>query len=199
MIVIKKATFKDIDRIVSIHISAFPNFFLTSLGKDFLKTYYSCFVISTEGVVLCAENEGEVVGFSASAIHCRGFNLKLIKKNIGRFFLLSVKLLFTSPKSLIRLAKNLTKKSSQIDDNEDYAELYSIGVAKGQQGLGVGKQLLTETENILKEKGIKEVSLTTDYYENAATLHFYQTMKYEILYEFDAYPKRRMYRLIKEM
>ena len=199
MVVTKKATSSDIESIVRIHISAFPDFFLTTLGEDFLKTYYSCFVKSTDGIVLCAENEGEVVGFSASAIHCKGFNSNLIKKNLGCFGWLSFKMLFTSPKSLIRLVKNLTKKSAEVDDKEDYAELYSIGVAKGQQGFGIGKQLLAETEKVLRELEVGKVSLTTDYYDNAATLHFYQSMKYEVLYEFVTYPDRRMYRLIKDL
>lgn len=42
MVVIQKATDKDVRDIVSIHIDAFKDFFLTSLGRDFLSFYYSC-------------------------------------------------------------------------------------------------------------------------------------------------------------
>lgn len=59
--------------------------------------------------------------------------------------MLSLKMLFTSPESLLRLAKNLTKKGEGVEDNEDYAELYSIGVNKSAQGKGVGKKLISET------------------------------------------------------
>ena len=113
------------------------------------------------------------------------------------FGMLSIRLLFTSPKSMIRLLKNLTKKGEAIEDDEDYAELYSIAVCQDVQGKGVGKQLLTALEKIMKKEGVKKVSLTTDYYNNEAAVSFYISMGYSSLYEFMTYPNRKMYRLIK--
>ncbi len=196
---IRVATHKDISSIVNIHQSAFDVFFLTSLGTRFLSFYYKAFVQSEDSVVLCAIEDEVVLGFSAATKQCKGFNSKIIKKNLLSFFGLSIKLLFTQPSALVRLAKNLTKKSEEVEDNEEYAELYSIGVRSEAQGKGIGKKLLNATEKKLKEEGVEKVSLTTDYYNNESAVAFYHSMGYSTLYEFATYPKRKMYRLIKTL
>lgn len=196
---IRKATINDVDTIVEIHLDAFKGFFLTSLGSAFLKFYYTCFVKSRETVTMVAEEEDMVYGFSASTKVCKGFNRRLIKNNMFAFSMLSLKMLFTSPKALIRLAKNLTKKGEGVEDNEDYAELYSIGVSKSAQGKGIGKKLLAKTEEVMKLEGVERVSLTTDYYNNENAVGFYHSMGYETLYEFVTFPNRKMYRLIKTL
>lgn len=196
---IRIATQKDIAAIVDIHKSAFEGFFLTSLGTKFLKFYYKAFVKSKDSVVLCAVEDGDVLGFSAATKKCKGFNSRLIKNNLLSFFVLAVKLLFSQPSSLIRLAKNLTKKSEEVVDNEDYAELYSIGTRAESQGKGIGKKMLKATEDALKNDGVSKVSLTTDYYNNESAVAFYRTMGYFTLYEFVAYPDRKMYRFIKTL
>lgn len=139
--IIRKATINDVDTIVEIHLNAFEGFFLTSLGAEFLRFYYSCFVRSNETVTMIAEENGVIYGFSASSKFCKGFNSRLIKSNLIAFGLLSFKLLLIKPISLLRLVKNLSKKGENVIDNEDYAELYSIGVCKSAQGKGVGKML----------------------------------------------------------
>jgi len=196
---IRKATSGDVNDIVKIHQDAFKGFFLTSLGEYFLVYYYGCFIKSDETVAMVAEEDGIIYGFSASTKVCKGFNSRLIKNNLFAFGVLSIKMLFTTPSSLIRLAKNLTKKGEGIEDNEDYAELYSIGVSNDAQGKGVGKKLLAASETVMKDEGVKRVSLTTDFYDNDQAVGFYHSMGYETLYEFVAYPNRKMYRLIKTL
>lgn len=196
---IRKATTNDVDTIVEIHLDAFKGFFLTSLGSSFLKFYYTCFVKSNETVTMVAEEDGVIYGFSASTKVCKGFNSRLIKRNLFAFGILSLKMLFTTPGSLLRLVKNLTKKGEGVEDNEDYAELYSIGVSKNAQGKGVGKKLLAASELEMKASGVKRVSLTTDYDNNDQAVGFYHSMGYETLYEFVTYPNRKMYRLIKTL
>ena len=196
---IRKATINDVNTIVKIHLDAFKGFFLTSLGSQFLKFYYSCFIKSDETVTMVAEEDGVIYGFSASTKVCKGFNSRLIKSNFLAFVMLSLKMLFTTPKSLLRLVKNLTKKGDCVDDDEDYAELYSIGVSKAAQGKGVGKLLLAESERVMKYEGVQKVSLTTDFYNNEQAVGFYHSMGYETLYEFVTYPNRKMYRLIKTL
>lgn len=196
---IRKATINDVDAIVKIHLDAFKGFFLTSLGSAFLKFYYSCFVCSNETVTMVAEENDVIYGFSASSKCCKGFNSRLIKSNLFAFGLLSLKLLFSRPSSLLRLVRNLTKKGDGVQDNEDYAELYSIGVSRTAQGKGVGKRLLAASEFVMKEEGVVYVSLTTDYDNNNQAVGFYNSMGYKTLYEFVTYPNRKMYRLIKKL
>lgn len=195
--IIRVATIVDVPQIVNIHMNAFDGFFLTSLGRSFLSFYYKAFIKSKDGIVLCAVLENKVCGFAAATKQCKGYNSKLIKTNLTSFLWLSFRLLFTNPFALIRLAKNITKKSDIIDDPEDYAELYSIGIEDCAQGKGIGKKLLATIEERLKCEGVEKISLTTDFYKNDSTIAFYRTMGYKTLYEFTSYPNRRMYRFIK--
>ena len=196
---IRNASNSDVDSIVSIHQDAFKGFFLTTLGPDFLRFYYSRFLTSSGAKILCAVEDDRLVGFAALAENCNGFNGKLVKNNLFSFALLSIKMLFTSPKSLLRLAKNLTKRSDDVEDVADYAELFSIGVLGTEQGKGIGKILLTSSEEYVRTKNIAKISLTTDYYNNDQTVGFYKAMGYNELYQFVSYPNRKMYRFIKEL
>lgn len=116
---------------------------------------------------------------------------------------LSFKLMFTRPKALFRLVKNLTKGKNEdrsvLDEAKDYAELYSIGIKEHCQGLGIGRKLLNATEIAVKNGGAGRISLTTDYYNNEHAVNFYKMMGYSVLYVFTTYPHRKMYRFIKDL
>lgn len=199
-IVIRKAKKRDVKEIVLIHQQAFPDFFLTELGSRFLQLYYKCMCNCEDAITLCAEEDGEIKGFATSSYYSHGFNTSLIKKNLFKFGLMCIEILFTSPKAILRLAKNLDKKaeSNVMEDNGDYAELYSIAVKPGNQGSGIGKKLLMAIEeNVAMHNRI--ISLTTDYYNNEKTIGFYHSMGYQDFYEFVTYPDRRMWRMIKSL
>lgn len=153
MIKIQNATDSNLEAIVNIHKAAFPDFFLTSLGDRFLYLYYKCMCQSEEAVTLCAVDDDKVVGFSTTALRSAGFNTRLIKCNIKGYMIEGLRLLFFKPNSLIRLIKNFSKKSEEIMDNGDYAELFSIGVLPTCQGKGVGGLLLADTERVVHEWG----------------------------------------------
>ena len=199
MITIQQARLQDVNTIVRIHKEAFPNFFLTSLGNTFLHLYYRCMSKSKEAITLCAINDGIVVGFSATALISKGFNIRLVRQNVLRFSIEGIRLLLIRPKALIRLINNFTKKSDVIDDACQYAELFSFGVSPAFQGLGAGRALLLETESIVSKMGGRALSLTTDKNNNDSAIAFYQSCGYQILYEFTAYPDRKMFRFIKKL
>jgi len=189
----------EIEQVLTVHQKAFEGFFLTSLGENFLKIYYNAIRENDRGILLgCFENE-QLLGFCAATTLSSGFNSYLIKKDFIEFSRIGIKLLFSKPKGLIRLFKNFTKSNPSVSDEGNYAELLSIGVSPTTQGKGVGKLLLSDLENILREKGIKQLSLTTDFHDNDKTLKFYKSLNYEVMYDFIAYPNRRMYRLIKNL
>ena len=198
MITIRKATNNDVDSIVAIHQQAFPEFFLTTLGWRFLRLYYKCMCNCVDAVTLCAEENGEIKGFATSSYFSHGFNQSLIKKNIYRFSIIGIELLFSKPHALFRLVKNLDKKAGDnaVEDKGEYAELYSIAVKPENQGGGIGKKLLIATEEDVAKHNSK-ISLTTDFYNNEKTIGFYHSLGYQDYYEFVTYPDRRMWRMIK--
>ena len=194
---VKQITNSDIKDVVNIHIMSFENFFLTSLGKKFLTVYYNCVRKDSNGLLLGCYQDDVLIGFCAACLYSKGFNAKLISHNFLKFLWVGLQILFTKPKSLIRLFKNLTKKDPNINDNGDYSELLSIAVNPNKQGLGVGQKLLNRLEQDLVAKSCSKLSLTTDYHNNEKTIHFYEGLGYRVMYEFITYPNRKMYRMIK--
>lgn len=199
MIAIEKANSNDIDTVVKVHESAFPKFFLTQLGAAFLRIYYKSVMNHKDGVLLVCRMDGQTIGLCAGTVLSAGFNTSLIKSNLFQFGWESVKILFTKPKCLIHLMKNMSKEDSSVGDDGKYAELLSIAVDPKVQRSGAGKAMLLELEKVLKEKGGERLSLTTDYEDNDKAVGFYESLGYESWYDFVTYPNRRMYRLIKQL
>lgn len=187
----------DINNIVVIHNASFQGFFLTNLGGEFLYVYYNAFRKSKRGIVLGCYKNSKLVGFCAATEISVGFNSALIIDNFFPFLLQAFKLILVNPKSVVRLFRNMKKSSSSVKDKGLYSELFSIAVLPTEQNTGVGKLLLNRLEIELKLRGCGELTLTTDSLNNEQTLIFYRKMDYHIMYEFVAYPQRKMYRLKK--
>lgn len=194
---IRYITKSEIPSIIDVHNKSFKNFFLTELGPNFLYAYYDGIRKDIGGILLGYFSDGKLYGFCAASLQSKGYNTTLIKNNIVRFSVVGFRILFSKPSALIRLVKNLSKTQVKAKDDGDYAELFSIATVPEMQGKGIGRKLLIELEQDLKDKGVSKLSLTTDYYRNESTLAFYKKMGYGVLYEFNAYPDRKMYRLIK--
>lgn len=194
-----KCSLDSSNQIVNIHLQAFPEFFLTSLGKRFLKTYYKSVIADQTGISLGLINDkNEFVGFSVGTNISKGFHKRLVKKNILPFLVQGLIILFINPKSILRLIKNFDKGNNK-DDDGNYAELLSIAVSPEAKGAGIGKEMIAQFEAEAKAKGCIKVALTTDYFNNDDVIAFYKKSGYEVFYEFTTYPKRRMYKLIKNL
>lgn len=196
---IKEIDNSSIEDVVRIHEVAFKGFFLTALGPKFLSVYYKAVNNNCDGIIRGYYDRDKLIGYCSGSLKCRGFNTKIIKENFFRFCLIGIYLLFTRPAALLRLQRNLEKEGLNHNDDGDYAELTSIGVDPDRQGLGIGKKLLTALENDVRGKNVYKLSLTTDYYNNDKVVSFYKSLGYSIWYDFETYPHRRMYRMIKNL
>ena len=175
------------------------DFFLSSLGKNFLKAYYKASLKSESIIAVCVVNEfDKIQGFATGSITSVGFHKKLLLQNIFIFSIQGLLLLITKPRALFRLIKNLEKKSHP-KDNGNYSELLSICLLPSLKGKGIGKELIKKYELEAKNKGCSRVALTTDYYNNENVIAFYKNTAYDVFYEFNAYPNRKMYKLIKKL
>lgn len=193
MINVRLAQAEDINQIVAIHLERFSGFFLTNLGKSFLKTFYTAF-LKNPGVLLVIEEDSVVKGFAAGSRDNRGFYKKLLTNNLLQFAISGLKILVVKPKALLRIASNAgrSEKSELI-----YAELLSIATLKNKNGYG--KILLAEFEKEIERenKDGLPLSLTTDYDENKKVIDFYTESGYQIQQVFESYQNRKMYRFIK--
>lgn len=197
--VIRLANKIDFNQMTFVHEKAFPGFFLTSLGKGFLLTYYKAVLGAERAIAVCAVDEFDnILGFASGCIESLNFHRNLFKSNKWAFFRAVVKSALGRPSVFYRLAKNLEKNANHKDDN-DYAELLSIAVLPEAKGSGIGKKLLEGFEAEVKLRGGKKLALTTDCENNEAVVNFYQRCGYVIYYDFVTYPKRRMFKMIKSL
>lgn len=196
---IRSATDKDYKILARKHMEVFPGFFLSSLGESFLRTYYKALFKLPETICFFAEEDRQVVGYVVGKTRTSGFLKRVVKSSPIPFAFQGFKLLFTRPAALMRLMRNLEKKSndSEITDDQEYGEIALIGVSPEMKGKGIGRALLNTLEECLRSKSVEKLSLTTDFYNNDTTLMAYKAWGFNVLYEFTAYPNRKMYRLIK--
>ena len=192
---VRKATNKDIDSIVEIHMERFSSFFLTTLGYSFLTVFYKAF-LKNPGVLIILEDEGIVKGFAAGSRDSRSFFKKLLKNNLLEFCFAGARVLLTNPTALKRMATNAGKSEK---NNLIFAELLSIATLKNKRGYG--KILLEEFEKEIVKENMNDlpVSLTTDYDDNEKAVQFYKDCGYEIQEVFQSFQNRKMYRFIKKL
>ena len=192
---VRKATDKDIGTVVEIHTERFSSFFLTSLGRSFLKVFYHAF-LNNPGILLVLEDEGQIRGFAAGSRDNRGFFKKLLKNNLIGFLISGARIFVTNPIALKRIALNAGKAEK---NNLIFAELLSIATLKNKKGYG--KILLNEFEKEVARENTANlpVSLTTDYANNDKAVQFYRDCGYEIQEVFESYQHRKMYRFIKHL
>lgn len=189
----------DYKNIAKIHKESFNGFFLTELGLRFLQLYYKSVLGSSETIAVCAiNNDGTIVGFVTGCKNSIGYNKRLIIKYLLSYFFYTLFYLSYKPQKLYRLLKNFSKTAYEFD-NGDYCELQSIAVQNEYKGLRIGEELVKKFENIALENNIIQIALTTDYYNNDSVVNFYLKNGYKIFYDFYTYPKRRMYKLIKDI
>lgn len=198
-LIFRKVSISDFYKISLLHLQAFPDFFLSSLGVKFLNTYYkSCFKDS-ECIAYCAtDKENQIVGFIVGALVSHGFHKRVLLKNIVSFFIVLFLAFLTNPSNILRLFLNLNKNKS-VDNLFDFSEILSIGVSPFHLRLGIGKKLLLLFENEVFERGKRIIFLTTDVLNNDKVVSFYFTSGYLPKSEFVSYPNRKMYILEKTL
>lgn len=193
--IVREAIPGDCSKLADIHLKSFNDFFLSTLGKRFLETFYKACIKNPDAIsVVCTTEEGVTAGFALASLKSKGFYRNLLVNNFFAFSMEASRLIFSRPRALLRLALNLSKSGS---DAIDTAELLSIASLPEYSGKGVGKLLIETIENKLKDHQCKAITLTTDYYDNDNVIGFYRSRGFEIDSDFVTYPGRRMYRMIK--
>lgn len=196
-IIIDNCGISDAPVIAKLHMDIFPGFFSTRLGYHFLLCDFKALFSYEESLCFKITVDNRIVGYVTARSNARGFLSRLLRHNLRLYIPEAIRLLFLNPKFIIRLLKNTHKKSEA--DEQNYGEIGLLGIDPDFQKLGLGRMLLDKVELELKRNGVTKLSLTTDYYDNDNTIKAYKKWGFEKLYDFSAYPDRRMYRLIKTL
>jgi len=185
--------------LAAIHKTAFNDFFLSSLGLSFLRTYYkSCLLEASSIAVGIVDEHDNLKGFATGTSKAAGYHKRLFLQHAFSFLRSIARSAIGNPKIIYRLARNIEKRPKK-NDKKDYAELLSIAVLPELKGSGAGKALLERFEQEAKNHDAKRVALTTDFNNNERVIAFYQKCGYEIYYDFVTYPNRHMYKMIKTL
>lgn len=162
-----------VNQIVDIHLAAFDGFFLTFLGKGFLKQLYRGFIRHSSSSLLTAVDDGgRVVGFAAYSENLSGFYKYLIKTRLFPFAWYSLIAFLKKPKVFMRLLRALTAPK-RSERSESYAEISSIGVLPSENGKGIGTTLLQEITARTDFTKNAYIKLETDAENNEAANSFY--------------------------
>lgn len=187
----------EIDRAVAIHMDAFPDFFLTFLGSDFLKLLYRCYVNDTEEIALAGHYQQQLVATLLGTTRPQQFYRRLAKRYFLPFALASAKPLIKSPSILPRLIRALAYRGDYPPLEAGGALLASICVAVPFQGLGLGQQLVAAFEAEIFRRGTPFGYLITDHLHNDKTLNFYKKLGWQEKHHFTTQHGRRLVVLCK--
>lgn len=174
--VIRRAAARDLARIVEIHQESFANFFLTRLGSEFLRRYYSLVLDYHSGIILVSERQSALQGFACGFVNPADFYERMWR----------AKLTFSVPvlSALVRqphLIKKVLYGVRRIHTNasawpERSCELSSIAVAPEGTGNGFGKALIEAFLAQARSMSARCVFLTTDAEGNDAVNAFYRNV-----------------------
>ena len=142
---VNKADKTVIDGIVNIHLKAFQGFFLTFLGKGFLKTMYSCYTAFENAELLVAKEGDALLGFVSYSTDMSELYKFMLKRKFFSFIWFAFLGFLKQPKAFLRLFRALNK-SKEVARKEKYVEISSIGVDTDYKRMGVGSKLLEEVK-----------------------------------------------------
>lgn len=162
-----------VNEVVKIHMATFQGFFLTFLGKGFLKQLYQGYMEHDKSNLIVAKDKDYIAGFIAYSSDISGLYKFLIKKKIILFAWYSLIAFIKKPKILFRLISAFSK-SEEVKRDEKYIELASIGVKPDQKGNGIGTTMIDYLKEKVDFNIYKYISLETDAENNENVNKFYK-------------------------
>jgi ribosomal protein S18 acetylase RimI-like enzyme len=188
--VIRPIRLPDLDDVVNIHMKSFPGFFLTFLGKQFLKIYYEGILVEPSGIGILQTSKGELTGFVVGYHNPSGFYSRLLRRDWMRFGLSSAPAVLKKPSLFLRLLRATAKPFETPGCNT--VELSSIAVLPLHQGRGIGGQLINAFIKEAVIRGIEYIYLTTDDIDNKAARTLYEKSGFKLYRKFETREKRLM-------
>jgi len=186
---------RDLDAVVEVHRTAFPGFFLTRMGRRFLRAYYETALDYAPTIALvCEEQPGSALrGFVVGFREPQGF-YALFSARRRRLLPAIFRAILSDPGLLRAILRNMRRVADQAEHPVDAAELASIGV--DGQGRGAGGRLVEEFCERAAANGLRTVVLTTDAEENDSVRTFYERRGF-VLDGFEDRGDRRLCRYVR--
>ena len=180
-----------IKQVVNIHLDTFKGFFLTFMGKGFLRHMYQAYTMHESSRLLIAEDQGKVIGFLAYSSALSGLYKYMLKKRLLAFAWYSLGAFIRRPKIFMRLIRAFLKPSESARE-EKYVKLTSIGVSPSEKTKGVGSKLLDEMKKLIDFSEYAYISLETDAEDNEIANKFYLKNGFKFIEEYETKEGRKM-------
>ncbi|HXH37639.1 MAG TPA: GNAT family N-acetyltransferase [Thermoanaerobaculia bacterium] len=174
---VRPMTVDDVIPVAAIHLNAFPGFFLSFLGRHFLRELYRAIVSDDEGIAFVATSSGQVIGFVAGSASSSGFYRRAAKRRWWRFALASSGAVLRRPLVVRRLLRALYAPPKTSSEG---ALLMSLAVDPRLQGTGAGKALVAAFVDAAARRSSKAIVLTTDRIDNDAVNAFYRGLGFVV-------------------
>ncbi len=181
----------EIKKVVDIHIKTFKGFFLTFMGKGFLRQMYSSYAQYDDAGLLVAYEADMPVGFLAYSSNMSGLYKYMIKRKLLPFAWYSLCAFFRKPRVFTRLVRAFLKPSEAKRD-ENYVKLASIGVEPGVKSKGIGSSLIEQLKKMIDFSVYKYITLETDAIDNEVANKFYVKNGFILYRKYETREKREM-------
>lgn len=184
----------DVVEAARLHRAAFPGFFLSSLGEDFLRQFYRGFLSDPAAVTVVArDGTGLVRGVAVGTTDAAGFFGRLLRRRWPGFAAASIRAILRQPAAAQRLLRAIRYRGDVLDNGEG-ALLSSICVDPSCRSQGIGRALLAGWIREAAARGSLTAFLTTDAVDNETVQRFYSRHGWSIDERFTTREGRQMLR-----
>ena len=183
---------KPINEVVQIHLDTFTGFFLTFMGRGFLKQMYSAYCRHDKSGLYVAFDNGRPVGFLAYSADMSGLYKHMLKTRLIPFAWYAFGAFLRRPKAFFRIIRAFLKPA-ESKRTEVYIELSSIGVSPEGKNQGIGSQLI---QKLIAETDFEHyayIALETDADNNEGANRFYQKNGFVCIRTYETPEHRRMH------
>jgi ribosomal protein S18 acetylase RimI-like enzyme len=189
---VRRAKETDLPGIVAIHQDAFSNFFLSQLGRAFLRQYYGLVLRYRAGILLVSEGSGGLEGFACGFADPEKFYALMSRSRIA-FALPVLFAVLRHPSLAAQIIRSMRRVEQQaLRPTAQACELSSIAVNPDAGGRGVGKALAKAFLDEAWSSGAQHVTLDTDADGNEAANALYQGAGFQLCRRFEKYKGRWM-------
>lgn len=160
--------------VVQVHMTAFPNHFLTFLGQRFLHLLYSE-ILKTEGnasVIAWSLERQAVVGFAVSVKDQEHFYTRLLRKRLLAFATATLSATLRKPTIIPRLFRAL-RYPAISRESPAQACFLSMGVMPNVRGKRIAVRMTDRMMMKLKEAGVQSVLFVIDRDTNERAKQFH--------------------------
>lgn len=178
---VRKASSCDVPAMVEIHQRAFPGFFLTLLGRRFLRRMYAGFVHDAHGRAIVAEHGTSVVGYIVGTCCPEKYFRARLRSDGIALACAAVPALLRSPvRTAERLWAALRYRGERPPDLTDGWLVSSIAVDLQARAAGVGSALVRAFCEHAAQAQARYVYLLTDEIRNGRAHAFYERAGFKV-------------------